>query len=396
MRVLQIAPYFDPYTGGQERYIFSLSKHLVKLGHDVDVVTSRFPRGSERRQSIEGFRVYRYRCAARPLRNPITPGLLALLPDLSNYDIIHAHNEYSFGALAGSFFRSCSGVPLVLTSHIFRLFYGNPFKDRMVSMYTKLVCPKILESADAIFANSLDDKMHLSSLSPKSRHKIKLVSNAVEPERFKIQAANGIRPDIAELIADDKKRLLFVGNLLRRKGVDVLIKAVSNMTAQRDDIRLLVVGDGIDRDYFENIANETNARKNIVFLGKVSQSDLVHLYHNSTLFVLPSFGELCPTTVLEAQCCGLPVVTTDTPGIADHFSDTAALVPPGDVEALQEVILSLLADESIGEGLAQKAVRNIRATYNWDNIAEQYSDAYLSILNETTSQNNTARYTSAY
>jgi glycosyltransferase involved in cell wall biosynthesis len=382
MRVLQIAPYFYPYTGGQERYIFNLSKHLVKLGHDVDVVTSRFPRRSERFQSLEGFTVHRYRCVARPLRNPIAPGLLTLLPKLPTYDIIHAHNVYSFEALAGALFKTFSGVPLAVTPHD-GLFFGTPFKDKLVSAYAALVCPKILEQADVIFANSRDEETYLSSLSERSRHKIRRVSNAVEPGLFTIQAANGVRPDIAELVAHDAKVLLFVGNLLRRKGVDILIEAVANITAEagRDDMRLLVVGEGTDRRYFESVADKYAARSNVVFLGQISQHDLVYLYRHSTMLVLPSSAEVCPTVVLEAQCCGLPVVTTDTPGIADHFSDTAVLVPPRDTGALQEAILGLLADDAIGHDLAQRAIRTIHTTYNWDNVAEQYSEAYLSLQN---------------
>jgi glycosyltransferase involved in cell wall biosynthesis len=378
MRVLQVAPYFYPYTGGQERYIFNLSKNLVKLGHDVDVVTSRFPRRGERIQSIEGFNVHRYRCVARPLRNPIIPGLLTLLRKLPKYDIIHAHNVYSFEALAGALFKTFSGVPFAVTPHD-GLYFGTPFKDKLVSIYAAQVCPKILERADVIFANSRDEKTYLRSLSEQNRHKIKLVSNAVEPELFTKQAANGVRPDIAELVADDMKVLLFVGNLLRRKGVDVLIKAVANMNAeaQRDDIRLLVVGEGTDRHYFETIASRFAGRGDVVFLGQISQQDLVYLYHHSTMLVLPSSAEVCPTVVLEAQCCGLPVVTTDTPGIADHFSDTAVLVPPRDVGALQDAIRSLLADDGIGHALAQKALRTIHTTYNWDAVAEQYSETYL-------------------
>jgi glycosyltransferase involved in cell wall biosynthesis len=70
MKILQVSPYFPPHIGGQERYIFNLSKYLVKWGHEVHVITSNFPKTKEY-EEIEGITVERQKVIMRPLRNPL-------------------------------------------------------------------------------------------------------------------------------------------------------------------------------------------------------------------------------------------------------------------------------------------------------------------------------------
>ncbi|MCK8519863.1 glycosyltransferase, partial [Methanoculleus sp. 7T] len=77
MKILQIVPYCLPYRGGQERYVYNLSKYLVRHGHDVEIVTSNYPYTRECETS-EGIRITRHRCLARPLRNPLTPAFMTL------------------------------------------------------------------------------------------------------------------------------------------------------------------------------------------------------------------------------------------------------------------------------------------------------------------------------
>ena len=94
MRILQLVPYFPPYIGGQERYVYNLSKYLVRMDHEVHIITSNFPK-SEEQEIMDGITIERHKCLARPFRNPITPTFLTLGKKIKKFDVVHTPVSYT-------------------------------------------------------------------------------------------------------------------------------------------------------------------------------------------------------------------------------------------------------------------------------------------------------------
>jgi colanic acid/amylovoran biosynthesis glycosyltransferase len=145
-------------------------------------------------------------------------------------------------------------------------------------------------------------------------------------------------------------RLLTVGRLVPKKGVDILLQALAILKPHHF-VQLWIAGDGPQRPELERLADELDLRDIVTFLGWVEHSQITELMAQADLFVLASRIDLAtgetegsPTVLLEAQAMGLPVISTfhgDIPFIVQH-GETGILVPEGNVEALAGALDELL------------------------------------------------------
>jgi len=122
--------------------------------------------------------------------------------------------------------------------------------------------------------------------------------------------------------------------------------------------------------------------KSFIFTGHITQEVLLRYYQNATIYVLPSYREGLPTTLLEAMSCGLPVVATRIPGITDVISeiDNGLLVPPNNPCMLAKAISTLLDDKNLREAIARNSRKRIKDNYDWDAITNKVEEVYRSCL----------------
>jgi glycosyltransferase involved in cell wall biosynthesis len=163
-----------------------------------------------------------------------------------------------------------------------------------------------------------------------------------------------VREDTCE---DGRVRLLYVGELLPVKGVDVLIRACASLAGGPTAFSLRIAGEGPDRAKLAALADRLGLRDRVTFEGYVPNGDaLWRLYRESDVFVLPSLSEGFPRVIYEAMSQGLPVVATSADGIAAELVGgvDAMLVPPGDEGALAEGLRTL----SVEPGLRRRLIHN--------------------------------------
>ncbi len=135
--------------------------------------------------------------------------------------------------------------------------------------------------------------------------------------------------------------LLFVGNLVAVKGIDVLVRALASL---KSPARLVVVGAGPERDPLARLAGELGVADRVTFLGSLPQAALPDWYRAADLFVLPSRSEGVPNVLLEASACGTPWVASRVGGIPEMPGHASRrLVPPENPEALAAAIADALA-----------------------------------------------------
>lgn len=377
MKIAQITPYFLPHTGGVERYVYNLSKYLINEGHIVEVITSNIPE-SRSLDVVDGIPVRRLKCIGEPLRNPLVPSIFFLLNKLKKFDIIHVHNLYSSLALAIPLLKFCD-VPLVLTHHG-RLVYGEPLKDTFVKIYEKSIKQIILKSVDNTVVLSESDAQHIL-LSGLKKCKIDILPNAINPADF----AAYIDADTTEFIQkyhlEGRKRILFVGEVTNRKGVSILIRSIPPLIKKvlKEDIVFIIVGSGENLSDARALARDLDIESHVVFTGRLPFIDLMQAYRSGDLFVLPALSEGLPTSILEAMYFGLPVVSTDIPGVRDHFIDFALLVPPKDEYALADAIHTLLSDANLAKSFSQKGKVLVTSRYTWDRVTKEYETLYSKV-----------------
>lgn len=386
MKILQIVPYFPPYHGGQEQYVYNLSKYLVKMGHEVHVITSNFPKTKEF-EVIDGITVERCNCLMRLLRNPIAIGMLLLGKKIKEYDVIHTHNEHSFAAMVAAYFRKRTNVPLILTCHG-QLIFGSKMADYFERVYSRIIGRRLFNIMDIIVVNSTMDMDYLLSINPNISEKIRVLHNAIDPDFFETvtntASYRNSEDKIKGIISSNSKIVLFVGRLIKRKGIEWLIKAMNSIVnvLKRTDVLCIIVGEGEDYSYFEVLVNELNLGDYVYFTRSVSNEDLIYLYRNADIFVLPSLSEVCPTVALEAMYFGLPVVATDIPGVKDHFKEVALLVPSKNEDRLAEAIVKMLDDKEFAEHLSTTGEELVKRKYTWDVVAKEYEKIYAELLKQ--------------
>ncbi|HVP43777.1 MAG TPA: glycosyltransferase family 4 protein [Terriglobales bacterium] len=206
--------------------------------------------------------------------------------------------------------------------------------------------------------------------------------NGIDADRYEPTAGLAARSAAARRSLDipaNAPVLGFVGRLARDKGIHELLLAFERLKARVPDLRLLVLGDPDPVDPLEESELRIlRERQDIVCTGFVDDPETY--YGIMDVFVLPTYREGFPTTVLEAQAAGKPVVTTTATGAVDSIVDgvTGILVPPRDVEALCGAIERLLLDPvtatRMGTAGRERVLRYFQRQQVWNWLLHAYRD----------------------
>jgi glycosyltransferase involved in cell wall biosynthesis len=379
MHILQMAPYYRPYPGGQERYVQALSRALVDAGHRVTVITSDYPEKNPRRFEEDGVRVLRFRTLLRLFRNPFTPGMLFLPPDARDFDLIHAHNEHGFSSDVAVLLKSLHRKPLILTSHG-NLVYGSRLPDAACRFYEATVGRQIFRRADRITAATPSEKERIASAWRIEWEKIEVIPVGIDLRFWKSYEGKGRLPAALEKTDPRTKVILCATQLIRRKGIGYLLGAVPDIRKGCDDFRIVLAGSGDAEGELRNLAATLGIADRVLFLGKLDEAELTAVYRRADVFVLPSIGEGQPTCIMEAWVHAKPVVATAISGVSDYYSDAAVLIPAADSPALAEAILHILRDPQAAKALGEKGKQLVESRFDWPIVVKRMLALYASVL----------------
>ncbi|MDQ2805270.1 MAG: glycosyltransferase family 4 protein, partial [Pseudomonadota bacterium] len=181
-------------------------------------------------------------------------------------------------------------------------------------------------------------------------------------------------------IATGPFRLLFLGNLLERKGLADLLNALARPEARGVDFRLTVAGGGaVDR--YREMATSLGLADCVDFTGWVDQTAARTLLSQSDALVLPSYDEGLPLVILEAMATGVPVICTPVGAIPEVFVDrrTALFVQPGDRSGLAATLVELSRDAELQRSLAAEGLALYRRRFTMEAFTDKISSLYEQI-----------------
>jgi len=163
------------------------------------------------------------------------------------------------------------------------------------------------------------------------------------------------------------EKLVYVGRLTRKKGVEYLISAMRSVK----EVDLLIVGDGPDRQRLEKMA----AGLRVKFIGMVSPDRVYDYLEQAKILILPSFYEGLPNVILEAMSLGVPVIATRVGGIPDlvRQKETGLLVEPGGVDELAIGIKKLIEDDDLRRRVSKNCLGEVKK-YSWDHVVERFEN----------------------
>lgn len=247
--------------------------------------------------------------------------------------------------------------------------------------YLKKVVPEAVAEADVVAAVSQEVSRTLIEHFQTPAEKLRVVPNGVGSHFRRIT-------DPILLSATRYKYgltspfVLGVGTLEPRKNHMGLIKAFHRAQQQKDGPKMLAIAGGHGWLYEETrqLVADLKLEKKVLFLGRVSDLELVTLYSMADVFAFPSFFEGFGIPPLEAMACGCPVITSNTSALPEVVGNAALLVDPHDTDALADAIVQLLQDETLRNELQQKGYLRVQQ-YTWVESARKMLTIYKNLHN---------------
>lgn len=197
---------------------------------------------------------------------------------------------------------------------------------------------------------------------------------------------HGVNPVFSpgEKSPDAVPYLLVVADIYIQKNLHTLIEALATICRQKPDIRLKIAGRRLDESYYERLVR-TIARlgleKSIDFLGQCSEDELVSLYHDCSLFVLPSTVETFGNPLVEAMASGIPVATSNTAAMPEIVGEGAILFDPLDGQDMADKILQLLDDPDAAARIARLG-RQRSEEFSWAKTARETANVLVAAAGE--------------
>ncbi|MDR3643270.1 MAG: glycosyltransferase [Candidatus Doudnabacteria bacterium] len=166
--------------------------------------------------------------------------------------------------------------------------------------------------------------------------------------------------------------VLYLGRLKAYKSVDVLINAFRHIAQRLPAARLVIAGDGEDREHLEKLTQLLRLGERVSFLGKISEQEKISWLKKAWVFCNPSMMEGWGITTIEANACGVPVVAANVPGLRDSVNNphTGFLVEHGNAPKFAEHILKILTNRSLQQFMEAQSVK-WAAHFDWDASAKK-------------------------
>jgi D-inositol-3-phosphate glycosyltransferase len=370
-----------PDAGGQNVHVRELSEALAASGHDVTVWTRRDAPGlPDAVRTAAGVRVRHLDAGpAVPVpKDKLVPFIPAMAHGLAEAwrrerpDVVHAHFWMS-GMAALTAARDLD-VPVVQTFHVLGTVERRHQGPADTSPPGRIGAERCLaRSADRIVATCTDEVEELARMGA-PRGRVDVVPCGVDLDAF--------RPDGPRAGRGRAPRLVTVGRLVRRKGVDETVAALARVPGAE-----LVVAGGTgpgdpDIARLARLADRVGVRGRVRFAGPVARSDVPALLRSADAVVCVPWYEPFGMVPLEAMACGRPVVASAVGGLADTVVDgvTGVLVPPRDPRALATALRRLLAAPTVADGFGMAGRDRAEARYGWSQVAAATVHSYEEVV----------------
>ena len=358
MRVMIVCPYAWDKVGGVQSHVSALGRTLRARGHDIQILA---PSSMTLTHQLSGSSDVKLvgRAVGIPANGSVAPlafgplaaaGVRVAIRDFKP-DVLHLHEplipSLSFLALTNS------KTPSVGTFHA----------AAEKSVGYGLGKPLVKRAGARLAVKTVVSEAARDLISPYLPGEYVLTPNGVESSRF---------ADAEPLELPPGRKVLFLGRLEKRKGLEVLIQAMARI---RDlGATLVVAGTGPEERACRNLARDLRVQAE--FLGRLADDDLPRAYRSCDIYCAPGLGgESFGIVLIEAMAAGAPVVCSNLPGYRSVAGGIASMVAPGDAGALADELRRLLTDEPARAAMAKRS-RQMSQMFDWTRLAAGVEQVY--------------------
>ncbi len=386
------------------RIVLDIAQNIKKYYPSVNIfVLSPHHKNSKKKEIINNIKIYRYQYFFEHLEklhhgdgmlaNIKKNKLLLFLLPLSiisqilaikkivkkhNINIIHAHWLIPQGFIAVLYKKIFNkNIKIICTLHGSDIF-------SLQNIILKNLKKYILKNCNLISAVSSTIKKEILKYKISSQ-KIKIIHNGIDLNFTHITKNKN---DLKRQYNISSFCLLFVGRLNEQKGIKYLINALPKVIKKLPKIKLLIIGEGPDKNKIKKQVQKLNLNQNIIFTGKIENQLLPSYYNMADIFIGPSIITKNNSTegfgmvLLEALINETPVITTNSGGMTDIIENNISgiIVTPKNSGAITNAVLDLLNNHNKRKILSDNGKKLVLDKFNWKKISFEYFSAYQQIL----------------
>lgn len=380
MKILLINYEYPPVGGGGGVFTRFLAEELAKE-HDVDLITTRLG-DLKRKETVRGVNIFRVPVIGKRsfqsagflslISFPLSAVILGLrLLKKKDYDVINTHFALPTGP-AGCFLSKVSGKKNVLNVFGGDIYDPTKRSSPHRNFLTRWTVRRVLNGSSAIIAESTDIARHAGNIyKPNKEVLVVPIGFPIPPEDS--ENAEG-RPTLSET---KKIQLISIGRMVKRKGFDVLLRALALLKDMENMPELSLVGDGPEINGLKELSSRLGLKDRVTFFGNIDDKEKFRLLDASTIYVLPSIHEGFGIVLLEAMCRGLAVIATDSGGQTDIIENekNGILVPAKDERSLAGAIRRLALDAEKIKEIGARSREDVKK-YDISLIARKYMEIF--------------------
>jgi len=360
MRILLLA---DVASGHTEKWALGLAQRGMEVGI-FSLNKTEFP-WMANVPNINVLFELKERHVANGLSSKFTyftyiPKLKKIINDFKP-DVVHAHYASSYGLL---------GALIKFHPFVLSAWGTDVMKFPQEHFMNKKIMRFNLKCADAVCATSETINTYIQQL---YKRKVNVIPFGIDFDTFKPNEA---------LRSKDHFVIGAIKSLEKIYNIDVLIKAFSGLHSKYTNTRLLIVGDGTERENLKALVKQLNIEDFVEFTGKVPSKETPNYFNRLHCLVNVSKYESFGVSVIEAMACKVPVVVSDTCGLKENVANglTGQCVEPGNVTQTSEAIERLITDVDFATKSSEKALNSVRERFNWQSNLDQQIAVYDSLV----------------
>lgn len=370
LHVCLVIEWHPSSVGGVQSHVRDLAYWLSMKGLKVSIISRRIGAGDLEIQESEGYYIVDSLIPLDVIFVPPDPRDIEAIISSLKPDIVHSHHIFTLTPLFALKVARDLGIPRVASNHT--IFLAHDFRALWNTVSLILPTRYYLQYAQAVISVSRAADVFVESImGPDFKVRRFIIPNAVDTTKYK--------PPERE---PEEDVILFVGRLVYRKGLHVLIKALQRI--KRRDYKLYVVGGGYMELPSRLLAKAYGVEDRVEFLGVVPEGAKIELYRRAKIVVVPSLmNESFGIVALEAMASGRAVVASRVGGLEDIIVDgeTGVLVEPRSEDQIAEAIETLLDDENYRRKLGANARKAVEEKYSWNVVLDRILEVYDYILN---------------
>lgn len=386
MKILVLSWEFPPrIVGGIARHAAELYPELVKLGHEVHLITVEFGQAPPY-EIVEGIKVYRVSVAPgidffqwiAHMNESMGDRGGKLIRTEGSFDIIHAH-DWLVGDAAVAL-QHHFNLPLIVTIHATEAGRHNGLHTK-TQQYIGQKEVHLTHHAWRVIVCSHYMRQEITHSLRIPWDKINVIYNGVRAEKKCIPVDFDARQFRRQFAADGERIIYYVGRLTYEKGISVLLNAVPRVFAEmKNQAKLVIIGVGTAEE-LKAQAWHLGIWDKCYFTGFMSDMDLDRFQTIADCAVFPSLYEPFGIVVLESFAAKVPVVVSDAGGLPEivRHGETGIVTSRNNPHSLSAGILEILQKPSLGEQLVESAYLDLCTRFNWSGLAQQTELIYKDI-----------------